>query len=108
MKTSCIVAFTLFLVGCETSTRPSALLTAEQAQRISVQLANDKASTLYHCQPFGSGQPAHFAQGRWVWADRQGYGNGDIEAAVELAANGSTNDVDLKLLDSRQLLGRGF
>ena len=71
---------------------------------IALRLANDKASTVYHSQPFSSGQPAHFVNGRWVWVGRQGYGRGDIEATVELAANGSTNSVDLKLLDNQQML----
>jgi hypothetical protein len=101
MRTSFIVACALLLLGCNTSQQHSALISAGQAQIVAAQLANDKASTVYHCQPFGSGQPAHFDQGRWVWVDRRGHGSGDIEARVEVAANGSTNSVDLKLLDSR-------
>jgi hypothetical protein len=100
MKTSCIIILTLLLVGCA-STRQKASLTAEQAKMVAIQLANDRASTLYHSQPFRGSQPARFEAGHWVWVGRQGYGHGDIEALVELAADGSTNSVYLKLLDSR-------
>jgi hypothetical protein len=79
----------------------SASLTAEQAKTVAMRLANDKASTLYHCQPFRDGQPARFVAGQWVWADLQGFGHGDIQATVKLAADGSTISVDLQLLDSR-------
>jgi hypothetical protein len=107
MRTSLIVAFALPLLGCNTSQRDGALMSAGRAQILAVQLANEKASAIYHCRPFGSGQPAHFTQGRWVWVDQKGHGSGDIEARVELAANGSTNSVDLKLLDSKGTRG-GF
>jgi len=76
-------------------------LTAERAKTVAMRLANDKAFTLYHCQPFRDGQPARFVAGQWVWIDLQGFGHGDIQATVQLAANGSTNSVDLKLLDSQ-------
>jgi hypothetical protein len=79
----------------------SASLTAEQAQTVAMRLANDRASTLYHCQPFRDGQPARFVAGQWVWVNLQGFGHGDIQATVQLAADGSTNSVDLKLLDSQ-------
>ena len=108
MKASCLIAVTILLVGC--GSRSSAPLTVEQAQSVVVQLANSKASTLYHCEPFSSrSQPPRYTQGRWVWSDRQAYGAGDIEATVELAADGSTNNVDLKLLDNRAILrSQGF
>jgi len=106
MKTLFIVGCASLLVGCHTNTHQVVLLTADQAQGISVQLANEKAAALYHCRPFVIGRPAHFEQGRWVWADRQGYGHGDIEVTVELAPNGSTNGVDLKLLDNNQVLSQ--
>jgi len=79
----------------------SASLTAEQAKTVAMRLANDKAFTLYHRQPFRDGQPARFVAGQWVWVDLQGLGHGDIQATVQLAADGSTNSVDLKLLDSQ-------
>ena len=99
MRVACLIAFAIALGGC--AARDGAPLTAEQAQSVAVHLANSKASTLYHCQPFSSSRPARYTQGHWVWSDRHGYGMGDIEATVELAADGSTNSVDLKLLDSR-------
>ena len=108
MKAFCIIGITILLAGCGSPN--SAPLTVEQAQSAVVQLANSKASTLYHCEPFSSrSQPPRYTQGRWVWSDRQAYGAGDIEATVELAADGSTNNVDLKLLDNRAILrSQGF
>jgi len=80
---------------------PTALLSAEEAKTMAMRLANGKAFTLYHCQPFRDGQPSRFAAGQWVWVGQQGFGRGDIQATVELAADGSTNSVNLKLLDSQ-------
>jgi hypothetical protein len=102
MKTPCIIIFTLLLVGCA-STQKSASLNAEQAGIVAMRLANDKASTLYHCQPFRDGQSARLVAGRWIWIEQQGLGHGDIQATVEIAANGSTPDVKLQLLDSQNL-----
>jgi hypothetical protein len=102
MKVSWFMAVTILLAGC--GNRNSAPLTVEQAQSAAVHLANSRASSLYHCEPFsGSSNVPHFTQGRWVWSDRHGYGAGDIEATVELAADGSTNSVDLKVLDNRAI-----
>jgi uncharacterized protein YcfL len=100
MKISHVIFFALLLVGC-TSTHQSASLTADQATIVAMRLANEKASTIYHCQPFRNGQPAHLVAGHWIWIDQQGYGQADIQARVELAANGSTHNVDLQLLDNR-------
>jgi hypothetical protein len=69
-----------------------------------MRLANDEVATLYHSQPFQDGQPARFMGGHWVWTDNRGFGHGDIQVTVELAANGSTNHVDLQLLDSQNPL----
>jgi hypothetical protein len=102
MKTSCVIIFTLLLVGCA-STRQNASLTAEQAKTVAMRLANDKAFTLYHCQPFRDGQPARFVAGHWIWVELQGFGNSDIQATVELAADGSTRNVNLQLLNSQEL-----
>ena len=100
MKTSFILASALLFAGCNTGRKQDAVLTQEQAQKMALQLANDRAATIYHCQAFRMGRPAHLVQGCWVWVGRQGYGRGDLEATVKLAADGSTNSVDLKLLDS--------
>jgi hypothetical protein len=100
MKTSLIVVLAFLLIGCESS-RQSASLTTEQATTIAMRLANDKASALYQHQPFVAGRPAQFVAGRWLWVARQGFGRGDIQATVELAADGSTNNVGLQLFDSQ-------
>ena len=91
MKTSRIILFALLLVGC-TSTHQTVSLTADQAKAVAIQLANEKAAVTYHSQPFHDGQPPSFVAGHWTW--RQ-LGTGDIEATVELAADGSTNSVAL-------------
>ena len=106
MKTSLVVVLAFILIGCKSS-RQSASLTTEQATTTAMRLANDKASTLYQHQPFLPGQPAQFVTGHWLWVARQGFGRGDIQATVELAADGSTNSVDLQLFDSRNI-SRGF
>ena len=103
MKTLLFVVLAFILVGCESS-RQGASLTTEQATTIAVRLANDKASTLYQHQPFVAGQPAKFVAGHWLWVTRQGFGLGDIQATVELAADGSTNSVGLQLFDSQNTL----
>ena len=108
MKTSIILVLAFILVGCESS-RQSASLTADQAKTLAMRLANDKAATLYHSQPFVAGQPAQFVTGHWLWVVRQGFGRGDIEATVELATDGSTNSVSLQLFDSQnQMSQHGF
>ena len=102
MKTPFIIISALLLVGCA-NTRQSASLTAEQARTVALRLANDKAISLYHCRPFIDGQPAQFVEGHWRWVERQGYGHVDFQATVALAADGSTNNVDLQLFDSQNL-----
>jgi hypothetical protein len=99
MKSLTITICAILLVGCASS-RQSTSLTPDQASTLAVRLVNHKAATLYHCQPFHVGQAAHLVAGHWVWAGQQGFGQGDLRARVELAADGSTNDVALLLLDS--------
>jgi uncharacterized protein YcfL len=103
MRTSCVIIFALLLVGC-TSTRQNAPLTAEQAKTVAMRLANNKAFTLYDCQPFRDSQPVRFVAGHWIWVEQQGFGNSDIQATVQLAADGSTHNVDLQLLNSQNLI----
>jgi hypothetical protein len=81
------------------------LLTAEQARTLAMRLANEKMDALYHYQPFQDGQPPRFEAGHWIWTGSQGFGTGDIQARVELAADGSSNSVDIVLLDSKAELG---
>jgi len=96
MKKAAIIIFGFVLVGCASS-QPRASLTADQATALAVRLANDKASTVYHRQPFHDPQPASFDGGRWVWRQLT---SGDIEATVELAPDGSTNSVVLNSLSN--------
>src|ERR1017187_620332 len=103
MRTAHIIIFAFLLVGC-TSTHQSASLTREQATKVSMRLANDKASTLYHCQPFRDSHPAQMVACHWLWVAQQGLGRGDIEATVELAADGSAQKVEVQLLDSQGIL----
>ena len=100
MKTARIFVLAFIFVGCESS-RQSTSLTAEQAKTLAMRVANEQASKLYHSQPFVVGQPAQFEAGHWLWIGRQGFGQGDIQATVKLAADGSTNSVDLQLFDNR-------
>ena len=97
MKTSRIILVALLLVGC-TSTHQTAPLTADQAKAVAIRLANEKAAATYHSQPFHDGQPAIFVADHWTWRE---LGIGDIEATVELAADGSTNRVALNQLTEK-------
>ena len=106
MKTSLVVVLAFILVGCKSS-RQSASLTSQQATTTAMRLANDKASVLYQHQPFVAGQPAQFVAGHWLWSARQGFGRGDIEATVELAMDGSTNNVELQLFGSQNPMFQG-
>ncbi len=99
MKVAVVVVFTLLLTGCASS-RQSVSLAAEQAKALAMDLANDKAATLYSCRPFNDGKPAQFTSGHWLWYERKGCGRGDIEAVVELSADGSTNRVVVQMLDN--------
>ena len=100
MKISRIFLVALLLVGC-TSPHQTASLTADQAKVVAIRLANEKAAVTYHSQPFHDGQPPSFVAGHWTW--RQ-LGTGDIEATVELAADGSTNSVTINQLADKIIL----
>ena len=97
MKTLIAIS-ALLLAGCESSSNHTTI-TGEQAGALSVQLANDKAETVYHRRPFENKRPAQFQDGRWLWNGSQGVGILDYQATVELAANGATNNVDVRLTD---------
>ncbi len=99
MRTPVIIIFALILAGCASSPK-SPPLTAAQAQALAVRLANDKADALFHHRPFQASRPAQFAAGHWVWTERCGVGLADYQASVELATDGSTNSVDVQLLDN--------
>lgn len=97
MKKSCFIISAFLLIGC-VGKHQNTTLTAEQAKMIAMRLANDKAFSIYQCRPFRGSQPARFVSDHWIWIEQQGIGRGDVEATVELAANGSTCKVDLQLL----------
>jgi hypothetical protein len=90
------------LAGCETS-HTGTQLTAGQAGALAVRLANDKAQSMFQHHPFMDNQPVSFQSGHWVWSESRGFGLLDYQAKVVLAADGSTNLVDLKVLDSTVL-----
>ena len=90
------IAAGFLVLGCATQHRTT--LTSAQAKTLAQHLANDVAFTRYGCRPFDDGQTPRFEQGRWVWSDRHGYGNGDLEALVTIAADGSTHEVNLDVL----------
>ena len=97
MKAALIAIIAVLLAGCA-SPRQAASITPDQAKTLATNLSNDKAFAVYGCRPFQDGQPAIFIGGRWVWSDLGGVSCYDLEAAVVLAADGSTNQVDLKAL----------
>ena len=100
MKTAFVAIVGLLVAGCQRAPPPD-LRTAAQARALALQLANDKASELYHCRPFGDGPPPRFAAGHWIWTEQKGVGRADMQVTVELAEDGSTNHVDLQVFDSQ-------
>lgn len=111
---SATIIFALLLAGCKCSQpgaslrpaqpRPHVSLTSAQATALAIELANDKADDLFHHRPFEDGQPAQLVTGKWVWTDGCGVALADYEASVTLAADGSTNSVDVWLLEDIQTL----
>ena len=103
MRTLSMIILPVLMLGCAKSPQ-STLLTEVQAKAVAMRLANDESSKLYSCQPFREDRPARLEAGRWVWKARGGVGLSDVEARVELAVDGSTNCVDLILLNSQNRL----
>lgn len=101
MKTPCLLALALTVIGCTPNKPNPAALTLGQATDLAQQLANDKAEAMYQCRPFSNGPPAQLLQGCWIWHTRQGQGQADIEATVKLATNGADPNVSVLLLDGR-------
>jgi biopolymer transport protein ExbD len=87
---------------------PTSALTSAQAEAKAVELANEKAQALYNCQPFQKRRPAELVDGHWVWNDGRSYGEGDLEATVKFAADGTNPEVTINLLDSRPRPERRF
>src|SRR4030067_471890 len=104
MKILRFITFALMLTGCREIVPLRTALSVEEVKTLAQQLANDEAAKQYHCRPFKDGASARFEQGHWVWSDRKGCGQGDIEVVVLLAADGSTNMVELMFLDNRARL----
>ena len=102
MKTACLLILTILLAGCA-GTKPTASLTPEQVKAIALRLANEKAFATYHCEPFRDGKPARFTNGHWIWVEQEGIGLSDVQATVELAADGSARKVEVDLLNSQNL-----
>jgi hypothetical protein len=74
-------------------------LTSTQATALAMRLANEKADALFHHRPFKDGQPAQLVTGKWVWTDGCGVALLDYHVSVTLAADGSTNRVDVQVWD---------
>ncbi len=95
MKLLCLVSV-LMITGCvEKPTQQAVTLDAGQATLLARQLANERAQTLYQCQPFRNGSGARLEGGRWMWQERRGYRFGDMEARVSFALDGSARRVEV-------------
>jgi hypothetical protein len=105
----------LALPGCEKSptsqptagVQPALPMEATEAAQLARSLANRQAMALYHCEPFVNGPAAVWTNEHWLWRARQGLGQGDMEATVSLAPDGSTQSVQVLLLHSSQLPSPG-
>ena len=107
MRARHFIPIALVLAGCSSAgTHRAPTLNADQARTLARQLANERARSAYGLQPFWNGAPARFVHGRWVWNDRRAYGIGDVEATVSFAADGSSREVDVLLLDTRTSYAR--
>ena len=100
MKTRYLILLALALLGCRSTTPRATPLTADQAGALAQKLANEKAQTLFNCQPFRNGPPAQFVQGHWAWHAFRAQGAGDIDATVEFAADGAKPSVSVTQLYS--------
>lgn len=107
MKKQLIILLLLLAGCCVTSAQTTnaiassntpALLTAEQASSLALRLAYDKvyAKNNPREKPFIRDVQAHFMAGHWVWTNSAFSGYAVILATVNLAADGSTNSVDVK------------
>jgi hypothetical protein len=97
----------LGLTACEkpATRRPSDAhqampMEAPEAAQMARNLANQQALALYRCEPFINGPSVVWTNEHWLWHARQGLGDGDMEAVVSLAADGSTQSVQVLLLHS--------
>ena len=90
MKIPTIIVLGFLLAGCASS-QPKATLSVGQATVLAVQLANTKAEELWQVHPFHGWRRARFESGRWMWDEL----TGNVQARVEIAADGSTNEVSV-------------
>ena len=102
-----LTALLLALTACQkpATRRPSEALPAlpmeePEATQMARALANQQALALYRCEPFVGGPSAVWTNEHWLWRARQALGEGDMEAVVSLAADGSTQSVQVLLLHS--------
>jgi hypothetical protein len=101
MKMPCLFVLVLAIVGCNSGRPHTAALAPGQATELARKLANDKAQALYNCRPFSGAPSAQLVEDRWVWQDRRGHGQVDLEATVQFAKDGADPSVRVVLLDSR-------
>ena len=104
MKTKYLIPLVAFTIGCSSTASRTATLTSNKAGALAQQLANEKAQSLYHCQPFQKANPAQFIKGHWVWHQTQGQGKGDLQAKVDFKADGADPEVTLTRLESVPIL----
>ena len=100
MKTRYLILLAFALLGCSSTAPRATPLTADQAGALAQKLANEKAQTLFNCQPFRNGPPAKFVQGHWAWHAFRAQGAGDIDATVEFEADGAKPSVSVTQLYS--------
>jgi hypothetical protein len=105
MKRSMFLFLGVGLVGC-CSSSPVPPLSQQEAGVLCLQLANAKTEALYGHQPFQSGVLPKFQGGQWVWSEKNAYGTADVLGTVELAADGSTNDVSIEVDVNQNILPR--
>ena len=108
MKTKYLIPLVAFMVGCRSTATRTATLTSDKAGSLAQQLANEKAQTLYQCQPFQKAQPAQLIEGHWVWRQIQGQGRGDLEAKVEFKSDGTDPKVTLTRLENVPIIPAGL
>src|ERR1043166_919139 len=97
-----LIPVVLLLAACtKTTATRHVSLTAEQATILARKLANERAKSLYKCEPFHNGSEVRLVEGHWLWRCREAQGRADIEALVELKADGTEPRIEVTLLDSQ-------
>ena len=108
MKARYLFYLALTLVGCSTTAPNHGTLTTAQATCLAQKLANEKAQSLYHGEPFRNGPQAQFIHGRWAWHAQEGWGKADIEATVSFAADGANPSVIVTPLYSSPRFSKSY